>query len=114
MAIFLAGIFSALAHPLYKRFEGWYGGRRALASLSTLLLIVIVVIVPLGILMGIVTGQAIKVGQTVTPWIQEQIAQPGEFHELLGSLPYYDKIAPYSETIWRAVKRLPRASPEPS
>ena len=101
MAIFLAGIFSALARPLYRRFEGWYGGRRALASLSTLLIIVIVVIVPLGILMGIVTGQAIKVGQTVTPWIQEQIAQPGKFHELLSSLPYYDKIAPYSETIWR-------------
>ena len=101
MAIFLAGIFSALARPLYQRFEGWYGGRRALASLSTLLIVVIVVIVPLGILMGIVTGQAIKVGQTVTPWIQEQIAQPGKFHELLSSLPYYDKIAPYSETIWR-------------
>jgi predicted PurR-regulated permease PerM len=106
MAIFLAGIFSALAHPLYLCFEGWFGGRRALASLSTLLIIVIVVIVPLGILMGIVTGQAIKVGQTVTPWIQEQISQPGEFHELLSSLPYYDKIAPYSEAIWRKAGEL--------
>ena len=101
MAIFLAGIFSALARPLYKRFEGWYGGRRALASLSTLLLIVTVVIVPLGVLMGIVTGQAIKVGQTVTPWVQEQIAQPGEFHQLLSSLPFYDKLEPYSATIWQ-------------
>jgi predicted PurR-regulated permease PerM len=70
MAILLAGIFSALAHPLYKRFEGWYGGRRAPASLSTLLVIVVVVILPLGALMGIVTAQAIKVGQAVTPWIQ--------------------------------------------
>jgi hypothetical protein len=42
--------------------------------------------------MGIVTAQAIKVGQTVTPWVQEQIAQPGEFHELLSSLPFYDKL----------------------
>jgi len=106
MAIFLAGIFSALARPLYIRFERWYGGRRAPASLSTLVLIVIVVILPLGVLMGIVTAQAIKVGQTVTPWVQEQIAQPGEFHKLLSSLPFYEKLAPYSETIWRKAGEL--------
>ena len=106
MAIFLAGIFSALARPLYKRFERWYGGRRAPASLSTLVLIVIVVILPIGALMGIVTAQAIKVGQTVTPWVQEQIAQPGEFHQLLNSLPFYDKLAPYSEIIWRKAGEL--------
>ena len=106
MAILLAGIFSALTHPLYKRFERWYGGRRALASLSTLVLIVIVVIVPLGVLMGVVTNQAIKVGHTVTPWIQEQIAQPGAFDKLLNSLPFYDKLAPYSETIWRKAGEL--------
>jgi predicted PurR-regulated permease PerM len=106
MAIFLAGIFSALARPLYKRFERWYGGRRALASLSTLVVIVIIVILPLGALMGIVTAQAIKVGQTVTPWVQEQIAQPGEFQKLLSSLPFFDKIAPYSETIWRKAGEL--------
>ncbi len=106
MAIFLAGIFSALARPLYKRFERWYGGRRALASLSTLFLIVIVVILPLGALMGIVTAQAIKVGQTVTPWVQEQIAQPGAFDKLLNYLPFYDKLAPYSETILRKAGEL--------
>jgi len=106
MAIFLAGIFSALARPLYMRFEGWYGGRRSLASLTTLILIIIVVILPLGALMGIVTAQAIKVGQSVTPWVQEQIAQPGEFHKLLSSLPFYGEIAPYSETIWRKAGEL--------
>ena len=100
MAIFMAGIFSALAYPVYRRFEHWYGGRRALASLSTLLLIVVVVILPLGALMGIVTAQAIKIGQTVTPWVEAQIAQPGEFHKLLNSLPFYDKVAPYSDIIW--------------
>jgi len=106
MAIFLAGIFSALARPLYKRFEIWFGGRRVPASLSTLLLILIVVIVPLGILMGIVTTQAIKVGQAVTPWIQEQISQPGEFHKLLSTLPFYDELVPYSDHIWRKAGEL--------
>jgi hypothetical protein len=45
-------------------------------------LIIVVVILPLGALMGVVTAQAIKVGQTATPWVQEQISQPGEFHNL--------------------------------
>ncbi len=100
MALLMAGIFSALTYPVYRRFERWYGGRRALASLTTLILVVIVVILPLGALIGIVTAQAIKIGQTVTPWVEAQIAQPGEFHKLLSSLPFYDKLAPYSDIIW--------------
>ena len=106
MAIFLAGIFSALARPLYKRIEHWYGGRRALASLSTIFLIVIIVILPLAALMGIVSAQALKVGQTVTPWVQEQMTQPGEFHKLLSTLPFYDEVAPYSQIIWRKAGEL--------
>ena len=106
MAIFLAGIFSALARPLYLRLERWYGGRRIAASLSTLVVIIIVIILPLGTLMGIVTAQAIKVGQAVTPWIQQQISQPGEFHKLLSSLPFYDVLAPYGDTIWRKAGEL--------
>jgi predicted PurR-regulated permease PerM len=101
MAIFLAGIFSALVYPIYMRFERWFRGRRVLASLTTLLLIVLVVLLPLGVLMGIVTAQAIKVGQSVTPWVHEQIDQPGALSELLSSIPFYDKIAPYSEILWR-------------
>ena len=49
MAIFLAGIFSALAHPVYVRFELWFKGRRSLSSLTTLLLIVSLVLFPLGV-----------------------------------------------------------------
>ena len=72
----LAGIFSALAHPLYRRFVKRFRGRRSLASFTTLLLIVILILIPLGGLVGIITAQAIKVGQSVTPWVQKQIAEP--------------------------------------
>ena len=106
MAIFMAGIFSALAHPLYKRLVRWYGGRRALASLSTLILVVLVIILPLAALMGIVTAQAIKVGQNVTPWIQEQIANPGEMASFLKSLPFYENLAPYNDAILRKAGQL--------
>ncbi|MGD8741176.1 MAG: AI-2E family transporter [Desulfobacterales bacterium] len=99
MAIFMAGIFSALSYPLYRRLEKWFKGRRSLASMATLFLIVFVVILPLGGLLGIVTGQAIKVGEAVTPWVSQQLSQPDAISDALKSLPFYDKIEPYRNLV---------------
>jgi len=44
MTIFLAGIFSALAHPIYQQLVKMLNGRRSLASVLTLLLLLIVVV----------------------------------------------------------------------
>ncbi|MDX1707761.1 MAG: AI-2E family transporter [Desulfobacterales bacterium] len=99
MAIFLAGIFSALSYPLYRRLQRWFGKRRSLASMVTIVLIVIVVILPLGGLLGIVTSQAIKVGETVTPWVAQRLSQPDEITQALKSLPFYDRIEPYRNQI---------------
>ena len=101
MAIFLAGIFAALSRPICRRLEKWLGGRRSLASVLTLLLIIIVVLLPLAVLTGVVTGQAIKVSQTAVPWVKTQLSQPGAFSDFLETIPYYDKIAPHSELILR-------------
>ena len=99
MAIFLAGIFSALSYPLYRRFERWFKGRRGLASAATLLLIVFVVLLPLGALLGIVTAQAIKVGEAVKPWVERQLAEPDAISRALQAIPYFDKIEPYRNLI---------------
>ena len=99
MAILLAGIFSSLAHPIYRRLERWFGGRRALASIVTLLLIVTGILLPLGGLLGMITAQAIEVGQSVTPWIKEQVSRPAAFSELLASVPFYDRIQPHEKAI---------------
>jgi predicted PurR-regulated permease PerM len=106
MAIFLAGIFSALSYPLYRRLERWFGGRRTLASLATLLLIVVVVLLPLGGLLGVVTGQAIKVGEAVTPWVTKQLSEPDAISEALKSLPLYDKVEPYRNLILKKAGEL--------
>ena len=80
MPILLAGIFSSLAHPIYRRFERWFGGRRALASIVTLLLIVTGILLPLGGLLGMVTAQAIEPGQYVfSPHRWSQVARQNPF-----------------------------------
>jgi len=99
MTIIMAGIFSALTRPLYRWLERRFGGRRSLAAAVTLLLLVFGVLLPLAGLIGAVTGEAIKVGETVKPWVQKQLRQPAEFSELLEKIPFYDNIRPYQEPI---------------
>jgi predicted PurR-regulated permease PerM len=70
MALLLAGIFSAMAQPVYRKIIQLFGGRRRAASLTTLLLFVIIILVPVSGLLSIITSQAIKVGQSITPWVQ--------------------------------------------
>jgi len=101
MAIFLAGLFSALVHPVYRRFVNWYGGRRSLASLTTLSLITLFILLPLTGLMGVVTSQAIKVGQSAKPWVQQQLASPSVLFAKLQALPFYDKLMPYRDVIYQ-------------
>ena len=106
MALLLAGIFSALSHPLYGRITQMVGGRRVLASAITLALIVLVILLPLVSLLGVVTAQALKVGQSVKPWVQEQLASPDKITQLLSDLPFYAEIAPYRDTIIQKAGQL--------
>ena len=86
MAIFLAGLFSALARPIYRRLNVMFGGRRHAASLTTLLLVIVVVLIPMLILGGLIVGQAIDVGQTVVPWVKQNLAQPDQLSSALVAL----------------------------
>ncbi|MGB5276809.1 MAG: AI-2E family transporter [Gammaproteobacteria bacterium] len=99
MAIFLAGLFSALARPVYRRLKMTFKGHRHLASVTTLLLMSIVVLIPLMLLIAVVVAQAIDVGQSVTPWIKQTIEQPDRISAYLQHLPFYDQLVPYREVI---------------
>jgi predicted PurR-regulated permease PerM len=100
MAILLAGIFSALVYPLYQRVKKWLKGRKTAASGITILIIILIVLLPLSGLLGIVTNQAIKVGQTATPWVQKQLSSPIAISQWLEGLPFYEQLEPYRETIY--------------
>jgi predicted PurR-regulated permease PerM len=56
MAIFLAGLFSALARPVYRRLRVLFKGHRHFASVTTLLLMIVVVLIPLLLLIGAPTS----------------------------------------------------------
>jgi predicted PurR-regulated permease PerM len=106
MAIFLAGLFSALAHPVYRHLNYRFNGSRHLASITTLLLMIVVVLIPLMFLVAIIVGQAIDVGQAVTPWVKQNIAQPDQFSIFLQNLPFYEELLPYREIILEKLGKL--------
>jgi predicted PurR-regulated permease PerM len=106
MAMLLAGIFSALLHPAYRRLSVWMGGRDTAAAISLLVVVILIILLPLSGLMAVVTGQAIKVGQSATPWVQEQLASSTPFSDWLSHLPFYETVAPYHETILEKAGKL--------
>ena len=99
MAMFLAGLFSALARPVYSRLEVTFNGHRHMASITTLLLMIVVVLIPLMLLVGIIVAQAIDVGQSVAPWIKQNFDHPDKLTVYLQQLPFYEYLEPYRELI---------------
>lgn len=98
VALLLAALFSGMAHPAYRRIERRFRGRRGLASITTLLLFFLLLLVPLGIFLGIVANQAVQVSEAVAPWIQEH-ARREEIEGLIFELPFAELLRPYQEQI---------------
>jgi len=100
MAIFMAGLFSAMVNPVYQWLKQRLGGRENLASILTISGIVILILIPLSILITIVVGQAVHVGQSVTPWVESFVQEPGALTHYLEKIPYYQEILPYRDMIF--------------
>src|SRR6185295_19826399 len=69
MTIFVSAIFSGLAHPVYRHIRVAFGGREALASVTTLLAILLLVGGPLAFILTIVTNEAVRMTDNVAPWV---------------------------------------------
>ena len=99
IALLLAGIFSGVVHPLYRRLEKAFKGRSAAASIVTILIVIVVILVPLALLGSIVAAQALEVSEAVRPWIEERLQQRSQIDAWLEQLPFVDYIRPYQDQI---------------
>lgn len=106
VTIVLSGIFSALVQPLYSLLTSWFRGRRHLASLTTVIIIMICILLPLMTLLGLIAAQAIKVGASVKPWLDAQLSTSTPFSSILQSMPFHEYIEPYKETILTKIGEL--------
>jgi predicted PurR-regulated permease PerM len=105
--LLLAAVFSGIVYPLYSRLQKVLGGRNTLASLTTLLISLVVIVVPLMFLLGLVAEQAIQVTEEVKPWIQQQLSEsPQDESELPSWIPFAEKLEPYQEEISAKVAEI--------
>ncbi len=106
MAIFMAALFSAIVKPLHIRLTNRLNGRENIASILTVFGIIALVLSPLSVLITVVITQAISIGQSVTPWVQEFIKEPTTITLFLEKTPYYEEILPYRDIIIQKAGQL--------
>ncbi len=106
IALLMAAIFSAMAHPLHRRLTGWIGGRRAIGAVATILIVLLLIVLPLSAFFGIVASEAVDVSSSVTPWVQRQLSQPDELDRLLERIPFFDRLQPYQDQIAAKIGEL--------
>ena len=99
LTILLAAIFAGLSYPAYEWILGRVRGRKALAAIATLLLLLVLVMAPLLAVLGAGANEALRVTETIRPRLQQLVDQPGEFDSRLRALPGYDRIEPYRAQI---------------
>lgn len=94
-SVFIASLFAALFHPLYRQLRLRLGDRSSLASIATLLIVLFFVVTPLSMVFSVVVSQAADLADRMVPLVQHQIETPGAFTALLSKLPFYDLLQPY-------------------
>ncbi|MCI5223015.1 MAG: AI-2E family transporter [Candidatus Electrothrix sp. AR4] len=99
MAIFMAGLFSAMTAPFHSWLTPRLNNRENLASTLIIIAIVCLIFIPLTLLIGVVVSQAVHVGQSVTPWIESFVQEPGILSEYIEKIPHYEEILPYRDMI---------------
>jgi predicted PurR-regulated permease PerM len=99
LTILLAAIFAGLSYPVYEWLLGRLRGRKALAAIATLLLLLILVMAPLLAVLGAGATEALRVTETIRPRLQQLVDQPGELDSRLRAIPGYDRIEPYRAQI---------------
>ena len=99
LAILLAGIFAGLAHPLFRRLQALFGGRRRLAAGATLMILAVMVVLPLALLGSLLVAQTIDLSQSVGAWLKENLENPEARSALLASLPFHDQLAAHWTTL---------------
>ena len=106
-ALFLAGVLTGMVYPVYRWILARFGGREHLASVTTLLLVLGAIVVPLIFFFGIVVGQAVEVSQVVAPWIERQLQNSANGEDTLPEwVPFADTLQQYSSQIMAKVADL--------
>jgi len=100
--LLLGAMLAGLSLPLYRWLARCFRGRTSLASIATLLILVLLAIGPLGAFAGLVVSQAFDVSEKAIPWAREHFGPSSGFdvhNWLVARFPVLEPYVPNQETI---------------
>lgn len=100
--LLLATMLAGLSHPLYRWIARSFGGRKSLASVTTLAILMLLVIGPLGGFFAVVVGQALEVSEKAIPWLRLHFGSASGFdvhNWLVARFPVLEPYVPTQDTI---------------
>lgn len=107
IALILGAVFSGLANPLYSWLLRKMPRKRSLAAALTLLVLLLAIGLPLTAFLGLVTANALDIGQVAMPWIKQNAAQPSVLERrLIEHVPMLSYIEPYRESIVSSLGKI--------
>jgi len=99
LPVLLAAILAGLLQPIYRRVLKLTGGRQSLASALTVLLSFVVGIIPLLLLLGLISSQAIQISTSATDWLNAHGQDSVALQERLAADPHLKRLLPYQDQI---------------
>lgn len=99
LAVFLAAIFAGLSYPLYRRLRVRLGGRVNLASIVTILLLFLGVVLPLTIFLAFAVSESVALSQGIGEWVRSEPDRLGQLRAWASRLPMVGGMVPDSEEL---------------
>jgi predicted PurR-regulated permease PerM len=112
VATMLAAIFAGMSYPLYSWLRNRFRGRSGLASISTVLLLLVGIGVPLSFFLAIVTTEAVQLSRDAGVWLEEQAGRVDQVRQYLERIPLLAGVLPDEARLAEQARQLAgRAGP---
>ena len=99
LAVLLAAVFAGIAYPFYRWMLRRVRGRRALAAVATILVLLLGVALPLAGFLTMVASEAVQVSQGAGEWFQEQSGRLDDLRHLVERIPFVGRLVPESGSL---------------
>lgn len=99
LAVFLASIFAGISYPLYRRLRFRLGGRANAASIATIALLFLGVVLPLATFLVFVVSESVSLSQAIGEWARSEPDRLGQMRTWAARLPFVGRLVPDSEEL---------------
>jgi len=112
VAVLLAAIFAGMSYSLFRRLRVAFNGRENLASVATILLLFLGVVLPLAGFLVLVVSESVSLSRSVSEWLQSGPDRLEQLQALAGRIPFLERLIPEGkDLISQAGQLAGRAGP---